>query len=66
MSMIAVVGVIRSPLTAIASAPASHSSSTTCADVARADEVVRLGRVGRHRLQRVLELEHDAGPASAG
>ena len=29
MSMIADVGVIRSPLTAIASAPARHSSSTT-------------------------------------
>ena len=42
MSMIAVVGVTRSPLTAIASAPASHSSSTSVRMSRGADEVVGL------------------------
>ena len=60
--MIAVVGVTRSPLTAMASAPASHSSSTTVRMSRDADEVVRLAATGGDRLLRVLELEDDAGP----
>ena len=60
--MIAVVGVIRSPLTAMASAPTCQSSSTRRPDVARPDEVVRRAAVRWHRVLRVLELEDDAGP----
>ena len=60
--MIAVVGVIRSPLIAIASAPADPQLLDHGADVARADEVVGFVAVGRDGRLRVLELEDDPGP----
>ena len=47
--MIAVVGVIRSPLTAIASAPARPQLLDDAPDVARPDEVVGLAAAGRDR-----------------
>ena len=60
--MIAEVGVIRSPLTAIASAPGDPQLLDHDPDVARPDEVVGLAPVGRDRLLRILELEDDPGP----
>ena len=62
MSMIAVVGVTRSPLTAIASAPASHELLHDGPDVQGGDEVVGLARVVPDRPQRILELKDDPGP----
>ena len=62
MSMTAVVGVTRSPLMAMASAPASHSSSTAVRRSRAVTQVVALARVVADRPQRVLELEDDAAP----
>ena len=62
MSMIAVVGVTRSPFDRDRLGAGDPQLLNGGPDVTRPDEVVRLAGTGWHRRLRVIKLEDDPGP----